>query len=76
VNLSRSGATEYFARISAPEDKLTTGSDFIVFHRMMDEFLELYSQDFDITGGQPMMETFIELQFIQCDTSIRINVDY
>ena len=43
--------------------------------RLMDEFLELYGKDFDITGGEPM-ETFIGLQFIQSDTSIRINLDY
>jgi hypothetical protein len=43
--------------------------------RMIDECLELYGQDFDIAGGEPM-ETFIGLQVIQSDTSIWINLDY
>jgi hypothetical protein len=41
--------------------------------RMMDEFLELYRKDFDITGEE-LMETFIGLESIQSDTSIRINM--
>jgi hypothetical protein len=36
--------------------------------QLIDEFLELYGPDFDITGGEPM-ETFIGLQIIQSDTS-------
>jgi hypothetical protein len=43
--------------------------------RLMDEFLERYGKDFDITGGEPM-ETFIGLQFIQSDTLIGINLDF
>ena len=42
---------------------------------LLDEFLEKYTRDFEITGGHQLMESFIGLEVEQSDSKISLHLD-